>query len=259
MWRDQSNDLWEGESESEGRPSTAASFMTAKSGSTLTSSAPSQHPPPGPAASQQHQQPASAVVPAVEVLPALLDDLDRRDAASTEAVDAAAMHLCLLFDSAAGDEAAVLGEALRSSGARGLPRIISLLDDGTRSASVHQSCLLLLANLAAPDIDPHGRIASDLKDLGALRRMLEHVATDRPVLTVAYALGAIRNNANTVQEVELMSSRGTITQLQALANGERSSEDASGRLRQYAAGCLINVRQIIAGADDAGAGGNVSD
>ena len=32
--------------------------------------------------------------------------------------------------------------------------------------------------------------------------------------------------------------------LQALANGSMDEEDAAGRLRQFAAGCLINVRQI---------------
>ena len=38
---------------------------------------------------------------------------------------------------------------------------------------------------------------------------------------------------------------------QALANGQRSLEDPSGRLRNYAAGCLINVRQIMADHRDA--------
>ena len=45
--------------------------------------------------------------------------------------------------------------------------------------------------------------------------------------------------------------RGTIDALQALANGQRSVEDPSGRLRNYAAGCLINVRQIMADHRDA--------
>ena len=44
---------------------------------------------------------------------------------------------------------------------------------------------------------------------------------------------------------------GTIDALQALANGQRSVEDPSGRLRNYAAGCLINVRQIMADHRDA--------
>ena len=43
----------------------------------------------------------------------------------------------------------------------------------------------------------------------------------------------------------------TIDALQALANGQRSVEDPSGRLRNYAAGCLINVRQIMADHRDA--------
>ena len=65
---------------------------------------------------------------------------------------------------------------------------------------------------------------------------------------------AIRNNATTAQEVHELSSQGTIALMQGLANGERADEDATGRLRQFAAGCLINVRQIME-ADRAGAQG----
>ena len=47
-----------------------------------------------------------------------------------------------------------------------------------------------------------------------------------------------------------MRSTGTLTRLHALAAGETelSAEDAAGRLRQYATGCLINVRQLELGS-----------
>jgi len=228
---------WFGDGESsEGRPSTAHSsstYVTARSSSTA------QHAPAPLGAGASAALPV--VPPAIEVLPSLLADLSSDDANVTAD---AAMHLCLLLDSVAGEEAAALGEALRASGERGLPRLVALLDDPTREARVSQSCLLLLANLAAPDIDPSGRIAADLKALDALRTMLPLVSSEH-VLTVAYALGAIRNNATTVNEVQLMADSGTIALLQSLANGARSDEDPTGRLRQYAAGCLINVRQLV--------------
>ena len=258
MWSPRATNDWfgDGESSSEGRPSTAASsatYVTAKSSSTLNilhehgpqPTLPHQHGSSGHAAALPN---IAAPPPAVDVLPALLTDLNRTDDAAI--VGDAAMHLCLLLDSATGDEAATLGAALRASGPRGLARIVSLLDETSRAPLVHQSCLLLLANLAAPDIDPTGAIASDLKSLDALRRMIAHVSSSE-VLTVAYALGAIRNNANSLNCVELMSRSGTIDALQALANGQRSVEDPSGRLRNYAAGCLINVRQIMADHRDA--------
>ena len=99
------------------------------------------------------------------------------------------------------------------------------------------------ANLAAPDVDPSGNVASDLRDLRVLQRLITQVhSTDQ--LTVAYALGAIRNNATTAAEVELLQSSGAIATIQALANGAMDNDDPAGSLRQFAAGCLINVRQI---------------
>jgi hypothetical protein len=71
-------------------------------------------------------------------------------------------------------------------------------------------------------------------------------------MDVSCVRSAIRNNATTAQEVHELSSQGTIALMQGLANGERADEDATGRLRQFAAGCLINVRQIME-ADRAGA------
>ena len=85
-----------------------------------------------------------------------------------------------------------------------------------------------------------------LKHLDVLSRLVHHVrSAAAPVLTVAYALGAIRNNVTTGEEVTRLVNSGALATLQALANGEsRGDEDESGRLRQFAAGCLINVRQI---------------
>ena len=251
MWRESDIAFGDGESESSDRPSTAASsrsYMTAKSASsawTDGNNAVPQPPPAAGAASAQAQIVPSSNAPqlpaAVSVLPALLTDLNGADSAADEA----ALHLCLLLDSAAGDEAVALGDALRASGARGLPRIVALLGDATRGPRAHQSCLLLLANLAAPDIDPFGLIAAELKALDALSRLIAHVTPSADVLSVAYALGAIRNNATTAAEVHRLQQAGTIDLMQALANGAREAEDPAGRLRQYAAGCLINVRQIL--------------
>ena len=230
---------WFGSSESgSSRPSTASSYRTAKSASTVSAATQPQQPPP--------HRAAPAVPSAVDVLPSLLADLNNQT--TPAAVGESAMHLCLLLDSAVGEEAAALGAALLASGSTGLARIVTLLDDPSREASVHQSCLLLAANLAAPDIDPEGRIAAELKRLGALQRMITHVTSSSSVLTVAYALGAIRNNANTADEVGLLSSSGTLAIIQALANGDRAEEDPEGRLRQFAAGCLVNARQIMASA-----------
>ena len=234
---------WFASEGSEGsRPSTAQSFVTAKSSSTARGEPPGQ-----PAAASSPLRHAQApVVPALAVLPSLLLDLNRTD--DNAAVGDAAMHLCLLLDSTqTATEAAALGQAMRSC----LRRLLALLDAADLDARVHQSSLLLLANLAAPDVDPDGSIAADLKGLGVLRRLIAHVSS-ADLVTVAYALGAIRNNTTTPECVAELHSTGTLSQLQGLANGEN---DPTGRLRQYAAGCLINVRQLQASMGGGHSGG----
>lgn len=241
MFSPRDSEQWFGSesSESRSRPSTAQSFVTAKSSTTATSGRQAAA-TVGAAAGASG---TSAVPPALSVMPALLTDLNRSD--DPAAVGDAALHLCLLLDSVTeADEAAALGAAMRHAGARGLPRLLALLDDASRAPAVHQSCLLLLANLAAPDVDPRGEVLASLKALDVLSRLVRHVSSETEVQTVVYALGAIRNNVTTAEEATRLANTGTIATLQALANGARSAEDPNGRLRQYAAGCIINVRQI---------------
>ena len=239
----------DGETLSEGRPSTAASFLTASEKLALTPRSTGsshghgqQQPLPQPHA-YAHQPIADlSVLPVASLMPAfLVDALAPQD---TESVAAAIMQVALLLDSVAGDDAAAVGTALREG--PGLRRLVDGL--GHADPRIHQSCLLVLGNLAAHEVDHNADATHDcLSALGAFARILPH-ARSRTPLTVAYALGAVRNLCMSIDEVLLMQSTGVLEALQALAAPHEAGADPSfdnPRLRQYAVGCLINVRQIV--------------
>ena len=77
------------------------------------------------------------------------------------------------------------------------------------------------------------------------RGVVRHTAPLPSPLPSAAAALALDSRA------DMWSPRATNDWFEALANGQRSVEDPSGRLRNYAAGCLINVRQIMADHRDA--------
>ena len=94
------------------------------------------------------------------------------------------------------------------------------------------------------------------KTLHAFGRLLPHALSATP-LTVTYALGAIRNQCLSLDEVTLLSSHGVLDRLQELAGPRGGHAQAANpldhpRLRQFAAGCLINVRQILQASEQAG-------
>lgn len=93
------------------------------------------------------------------------------------------------------------------------------------------------------------------RTLGSFERLLPHAQSTSP-LTVMYALGAIRNQMTGLNEVTLLQTSGVLAQLQQIAAGRPQAEAGATsmpfadaldhpRLRQFACGCLINVRQIM--------------
>ena len=259
---------WFGDGESSAgsssRPTTSATFVSARESLDGTTT------PRG----QQHMfaPMADTVPPTASLVPSIIDALFE-SAADVEVLAGTVMHLAVLLDSATGFDAVAMGAAMRAGPALG--RLVELL--GHPDQRVHQATLLVIGNLSTHDFDEDG--ADDTLDafrsLGAFERMLPLAHSETP-LTVMYALGAIRNQCTSLDEVALLQSSGVLDRLQQLATPRRrpTMEDEeqepdpmdNPRLRQFAAGCLINVRQVLqasnlvnvpgGGADGAQAGGS---
>ena len=239
MAREYFGDGESSESKSFSRPSTSATFVTARS--SLEGTTPRD---------------TFAVPSAAALVPILVDSLADAD---VETLASSIMQIALLLDSADGEDAAALGAALRRG--PGLARLVALVEHA--DARVHQSALLVIGNLAAHEVDyAADATQQELKNLSAFELFLPHVQSATP-LTVAYALGAIRNTCTSSEEVSLMQDTGVLARLNALATGEVPEGQALAgqpsselldhpRLRAYAAGCLVNVRQIMGGLVDAG-------
>ena len=220
-----------GESEvSSDRPSTSATFVSARSSVS--------------GRGNQHASTAGDFPSPSELLPVLVDALAPHNDVDTLA--AAVLQIALLVDGSTTEEAEAMGAALRDGD--GLARLVNLIRHA--DSRVHQSALLVIGNFAASEVDSRAELTLQrLRNLGTFASLLPHARSHTP-LTVTYALGAIRNTCTTVEDVGLLRSTGTLARIQELATSDNnaSTGDSSGmdnpRLKQFAVGCIINVRQI---------------
>ena len=191
--------------------------------------------------------------PAASIVGALIEALTAATACNDgEAIAAAVMHLAVLLDSACRDDGAAIGAAMRAGSA--LESLVRLLDHADQR--VTQATLLLIGNLSTHDVDEAADATHHaFRALGSFERLLPHAQSTSP-LTVMYALGAIRNQMTGLNEVTLLQTSGVLAELQQIAAGRPQAEAGATsvpfadaldhpRLRQFACGCLINVRQIL--------------
>ena len=148
----------EGESVSSGsRPTTSNTFVSAQS--SLDGTTPRGHQPHAQLA-QHPAHPHAADFPTVaSLIPGLLDALELDG--DVEALAGAIMHLAVLLDSASGEEAALMAEAIRtpraSSSRSALSRLVELLNHPDQR--VIQATLLVVGNLSTHDFDANGPLA----------------------------------------------------------------------------------------------------
>jgi len=138
-------------------------------------------------------------------------------------------------DTSFGEEADWLCEFLRKSGA---VHSISEIVDSPEPHNCNMA-LLLIGNIASDAVDSKAdETKAILKQTGAFGRLLPHLWTE-DWMTLVYALGAVQNTCTELEYVELMQEFGCVPRLQDLLRL------GDPQLKQYAKGCLANMRQTI--------------
>ena len=138
------------------------------------------------------------------------------------------------LNDAPGDSTIALCEELRASGAVAV--ISNLLTH--EAAQIHQLAIYLVGNLASDAVDPHADVSKrELKQAGAFDHLLPYLfSTDEA--TLLPALVAIQNVCLEIEYVNKLRGAGGIKRLQHIVGL------ADPQLRQYAQGCLDNVRAV---------------
>ena len=121
----------------------------------------------------------------------------------------AVAHLAQIVDTSLEDDAAVLAEQMRATGA--LPSLVRCLEE-TRP-SIHQPALVLVGNLASEAFDPQASLTKALlKREGCFERLLPHLYSD-DWRTLLYSLGAVQNLSTDLDYVDLLQRSGVTVRL----------------------------------------------
>lgn len=172
---------------------------------------------------------------AAKVLTGLLARLEPTQPAHARAM--ALSQLSGLIDASRGSDLHELQELI--SGTSAIASLVDLLD--AHQTQLHQPALSILGNLAIGDQDQEGAemVRDELYRLGSIRKVLPHIfAMDRT--TLICALGCMQNLLQDMETVRIVQSDGCTPRLHELVE---SGEDEE--VREYASGCLANMRVVI--------------
>mmetsp|Transcript_27449 Transcript_27449/g.59088 ORF Transcript_27449/g.59088 Transcript_27449/m.59088 type:complete len:312 (-) Transcript_27449:189-1124(-) len=148
---------------------------------------------------------------------------------------AALSKLAATLDEVEGDDAAALGEHMRSTSA--LAALLDMVSDPT--PATHQVALYALGNLSSDVVDPGSwKTKTAIRQLNGFQRILPHAFSD-DIETLFNALGAMQNLCSFPEYADLMRESGVDTRLYQIA-----AQNVDEQLTGYATGCLRNMHSV---------------
>ena len=150
-------------------------------------------------------------------------------------------ELALLVDSAFGEQAALLGHAVREAGA--IPVLGWLAVDANSSPDVQQQALLVLGNLCSDAADPNSHLSkAELLKAGGSGSMVLAIEQTDDASVLVYACGCLQNLCQDVNWAQALLVEDVHVRLTELLD----HNDA--KVRHYAAGTLRNVQLSLTSA-----------